>query len=735
MLTELEKQQFGIVEGLVEGKTPEEAHKMIMEAVSGLRSQVSYQRWLFERGWFRNLLYYAGNQWVTFDRSNRRFRERRLRKWVPKPVTNRFASTANSIAAAIENIKPDVSYRPATEDPDDVATAAVCEQITPVIDHETELKKIKSRLAKWTTLTGNAYASPHYDLSWDKGGRFIQHLQCPTCGTVSNPEDLDVIASCPECGSPELMDAVDGMGEPIGAEVPVGRMKVDIYSPFEIALDMQTEGIDNQFQILTSQSMDQAIIKKTWNPPWDIKEEPGFEEVKESYEYRNAIAYITDVSSYTTGRGHDKIPRGTVHKLHRLPDDTFPDGLHAVVVGNRVLEATQLPYTHKISKKEVKFLNFVHFGYESFPGRHYHKTPCDDLIPKQDQRNRIESLIELTIMRGAYNTWLLPLGSGISTLTGEPGQKVTWDPNQTNGAEPNLITANPVPPALPQWIEKIDRDFEELAGTFDVLKGNVPKGVSAGYAIQLLTERGFSRFGSVFSNWENAWKEMRKQELSIFRVYATEERIQNVMGQHGEWETQKFLGSDIMGGVDIVIESGESRPKSQLAMQASVEQLVKLGVLNPTEDPEQRYRIAEKYGMASVLGGVDTDIREASREFQEFMEGMEPKMKVWVDNHEVHMSQHRQDAKSDNFKKLPPEMQDFWSSHIMKHELGKVMQMAQVQQMMTQMFGPPPTADGGGEQTKTPAGPGSNGKMRSEGDKQPAAGGQIDQTNNVLRSK
>lgn len=711
----------------IDSKDPEGARRKILQAVEDLRSRTSHQRWLFERGWFRNLLYYAGNQWVTFDRSSRTFRERRLRKWVPKSVTNRFASTANSIAAAIENIKPDVSYRPSSTDPDDIATAGVCEKLTPVIDHETDVKTIKARLAKWTTLTGNAYASPGYDLNWDRGSRFVQDMMCQACGTVVAPEELDVIAKCPECGSPYLQDAVDQSGQPLGKEIPVGQMIVDVLSPFEVFLDIQIEGVKKQFQIMTSRTFDLDTIKRTWQPSFEVSEQLAGQDVKESYEYRNAIAYITDVSSYTTGQGGDKIPRATVHRLDRLPDEDFPEGVQVVVVGEDVLEVSRLPYTHLIDGRDVPFLPYVQFGYESFPGRHYHKTPCDDLIPKQDQRNRIESLIELTIMRGAYNTWLLPLGSGITNLSGEPGQKVHWDPNATNGASPSLVSSNPVPPALPSWIEKIDSDFEELAGTFDVLKGNVPKGVSAGYAIQLLTERGFSRFGSVFSNWETAWREVRKQELSIFRTYATEERIRTIMGQHGEWETQKFMGSDLMGGVNIVIESGEARPKSQLAMQASIEQLLKLGILDPNS-AEQKYRIAEKYGLASVMGGVDVDMQAAAKEFQAFLNGTEPRVNVWIDNAEVHMAQHRQDGKTDAFQQLPDKYRKVWSQHIMKHAMAIVMQSMQVQSAL----GIVPEPAGAPSKPRPKGGPGS---AEPKGDKAPSPLSQIDQTNNIMRSK
>jgi predicted nucleic acid-binding Zn-ribbon protein len=716
-----------VVEPLEEvSSDPYAAHEEIKRAIADLKRQTAYQRSLFERSWFRNLLYYAGNQWVSFDRNSRQYRERRLRKWVPKPVTNRFASTCNSIAAAIENIKPDVSYRPSTMDPEDIAAAAVCEQVTPVIDNETQVKTIKARLAKWTTLTGNAYARPSYDLTWEAGARFVQHIKCKTCGTTVDPAEVDVIPSCPECGGQYFDNAREEDGSPIGTDLPIGIMSLDVLSPFEVFLDMQNEGIKSQHQILTIQSMDLGVLERTWQlTAKDVKAETLDELVKEAFEYRNAIAFITESSNFSTNSGGDRIPRANVHRIDRLPDSLFPEGLYAILVGDKVVEALPLAFKHHIGDREVPFLNYVQFGYEAFPGRHYYKTPADDLIPKQDQRNRFESLIELQAMRGAYNTWLLPTGSGITSLTGEPGQQVTWDPSNTNGASPQFIQGQGIAMPLVNWVKIIDEDFEELAGTFDVMKGNVPKGVSAGYAIQLLTERGFSRFGSVFENWENAWQELRRQELSIFRVYATEERISTIMGKHGEWETQKFIGADIHGAVDVIIESGESRPKSQLSMQASIEQLIKLGIIDPA-DPEQKYRIAEKYGMASVLAGVDVDRREAAREFEAFMQQQPPIVQIWVDAHQVHMGQHGMDAKSDEFKRLPIELRKFWSAHIEAHAKAEMIKALTIQGGMLGPMGPGMGAGGGEAPIVAPGG---------EGMKSPAPSVQVDQTNNVLRSK
>src|SRR5262245_31766090 len=46
------------------------------------------QRWLFERQWMRNVWYILNRQWIYFDSRYGRWQDKRLAKWIPRPVTN-----------------------------------------------------------------------------------------------------------------------------------------------------------------------------------------------------------------------------------------------------------------------------------------------------------------------------------------------------------------------------------------------------------------------------------------------------------------------------------------------------------------------------------------------------------------------------------------------------------------------------------------------------------------------
>ena len=83
-------------------------------------------------------------------------------------------------------------------------------------------------------------------------------------------------------------------------------------------------------------------------------------------------------------------------------------------------------------------------------------------------------------------------------------------------------------------------------------------------------------------------------------------------------------------------------PKNQATERASIVELINLGVIQPS-DPEENYKILEKYGMTDIRGSFDTDVKEARKENEQFMDSapsgmpMLPKVVPFVQNSQVHL--------------------------------------------------------------------------------------------------
>jgi hypothetical protein len=132
----------------------------IDEAYSTARIRGQAERHAYERNWFRNILFFLGVQWIQYLPNSRLWLPRNLKKWVPRPVTNKFASHAVSIIQVLCSKTPEISCRPGSESPEDVATADVANRALEVILKEAGAKESRKLIAAWTTLTGTAFILP-----------------------------------------------------------------------------------------------------------------------------------------------------------------------------------------------------------------------------------------------------------------------------------------------------------------------------------------------------------------------------------------------------------------------------------------------------------------------------------------------------------------------------------------------------------------------------------------------
>jgi hypothetical protein len=191
-------------------------------------------RWSLEKVWYRNVLYYAGDQWIYCDNTQRRWRKKKLPGWVPDPVTNLVAPAADDNITSLLQQPPSFSFSPETTDPEDIASAKVASRINEVIARETRREKSARRVAAWVVLTGDAFVESYYDNDPKYGEIFIHYQQCQQCGFAASPSEVkDFDEKCPQCGGEEFNDAYETDGtycavctylgdeEEVGQECPV----------------------------------------------------------------------------------------------------------------------------------------------------------------------------------------------------------------------------------------------------------------------------------------------------------------------------------------------------------------------------------------------------------------------------------------------------------------------------------------------------------------------------------
>lgn len=693
------------------------AYKDKIEKIKLLRNKIkknnSTGRQNFEKDWYRNVLFYSGMQWISFSTTSKKWGKAKLDyDWIPTPVTNKFAAAVNTIKSIITQRIPRITIRPNTNSEEDVATAEIGDSITDVLDKEAQMEDVRKSAAPWLVITGNVFAYSYYDTSDEHGVTEIEMDQCKECRHVATSDEFvtESEQACPECQSQDIGPAMDAQANRLKISYPKGRLTTEVKSPFEVFFNGDIQDFYKVREVVLSKSVPVDEMKRRYPEFKDqIIPTAGSDSQLSEY-YLSSLAYVTSssVSGNTTTPGTsvsgERIEKNIMDEVFAFPSDDFEDGLYAVFAGDVVVEAGPL-----WSKDyEGKYFMPVAFaGGIKVPGKPWHKSPVDDLVKKQLQRNKFESLAELGILRMGSADWIIPEGTSADPITGEPGQKIKYRVGP-KGEKPEKVAGLPLNSSIFQFIQMIDRDFEELASTYDALKGQIPKGLKAFSGLKLLTERGYSQHSELIQNWEDFNRKITMHQLEIARSHFTEPRLRTIENKNGGWETKEFSKADLQGAVDVQVEAGSSTPKSQAAEQALILELIEMQLLD-MNNPATHYKAMERLGQADLMAGVDIDVKDASREWKDFAESVEDftfakeqgddipqasfklRFREEIDNNQIHYLDHVNRAKTPEFFNLPQEAQDEWVQHA---EMHKMALMKQAQAQARPAMPPPPPSRG-----------------------------------------
>lgn len=685
-------------------------------------------REIYERIWWRHHLYILGRQWIYLDKQAGQWLDKRLAKWIPKPVTNKIAETVAAIMSVFGSVQLSVACKPVGTNPKDVAAAETAGKYENPMREDHDMERVELESDFHVIATGNAFWHLWWDQNGGTGFTFVPYEQCATCTKVSTPLEIKTAGDvCPECGQAVFEQAVDEQGQPMGATLQHGRGRTDACSPLEVAVP----------SVYTNADDAPLLIRVRWrtkeycedNYPAAIVAALEFEKSSTErslnlYRGLQGAADIGSMPSSATPGGGSEDEGITEYELWMKPCRKYPKGLVLRCAGDGEnakivqLQSQGLPGPLPLVTPQGEHVwPWIHIGYEHFAGRMWRRSPLEHLIEKQNQINQIDSLIQLIIQRTANPVWLEPKGAEVKKFTGEPGLVVKYNPLIAGGnAKPERIEGAQVPSSLVKIREMLLSDIENLAGTYDIIKGQKPSGVEAFSALQLLVERSQSRYGPVLKNRGKAYRRWFSIALEMERKFGPDERSMAILGPNGGYTQQTFKRVDLLGSVRIEVEDGSQMPKTSLGKRAAIEQLKNFGVINP-QNPDTAYRILQIFGQTDLWPGLDYDVKSALSEQDAFEQwamtaqiappqmmlgpagaaivdpntgqpSMTPpqpdtpppgQVEIWH-NHMVHAAEHRKWANSDAVQRMlreRPELKPFVTWMIQQHDEAIAMQQAQ----------------------------------------------------------
>jgi hypothetical protein len=606
----------------------------LLEKFKKMKKEAFDQRHVYERQWLRNVWYYLNRQWIYFDTRRGQWQDKRTAKWVPRPVTNVVRDSIDTIRANFAAINYGSTARPIGNEPNNVLAASVADDYLPVLYSDHGMDQIMNEFDYWLLTTGNAWLHTCVDYDRKNGVTVINHETCIGCG-----QDFaeNVIAEsgqmCPNCKGVEFEPTIDpSTGLQVQDEQPKPKGITIPLSPFEIAFPLMYERYDlapytirmrwreaDYYKNHSDDNMRNLARKMTFakNPTERTMQ------IFKSLPFQNDLGFAPAFMGLGGGSNTDAEGM-TEYDVWIKPCEEFKDGAVLRFVGDSDPQVVHidgeklpgaLPYH---DAKGNPLFTFVHAEYDHVGGRAIGSGLVDPIIQKQDQLNRVDSLIEMIIMRTANPIWLEPKGAEVEKFTGEPGLVVKWNPLISGGnAKPERIPGENIPASIFQYRALLKEEIQEQTGASDILKGQKPAGVDAFATTNLLLERGLARHACAFKSRGHAHKMWAKFALEIEREFGEETRTNAVMAKTKGWAFEIYKKADLSGDMEVIIEEGTTTAKTGLAERAAVEHLNQLGLIN-RQDSAQVYEIYRKFGCTDLLPGLDGQVQECAMLLERF---------------------------------------------------------------------------------------------------------------------
>lgn len=723
------------------------------------RDRQDWQNLLFERGG-------PENQYIIWDNGTNRYVTRGddpkkggLPPWMPRPVSNLFANQIDGIISVLNQSKPAQTWKPQTEDDDDLATAEVCEHALPALYDEIGYDRLRPEINRSVALTDKVALALYYDNHPKWGTKPILAMSCPACGEFFMPEDLEALAGeteappsetdpalgetgpalddatgaedemdpaappapemdpdatpCPSCGQAALQDAVTPQGVPIGMDYPIGRMCAQMLPSFEFSLPQsaRTHRDDENPWILSHSRMSWEATYAEFPQHRDKLKETAGTAKKGGLQrgFADALRRLSSpraASEQASGGGDADGP--VLYRVWHDPIDTedayFPEGLYAIMVDGLLLEAGPLPFceTTKDGQKRY-FKNVLIRTFRATPSSQFGKPPADDLVPLQYNRNLLEALLMAILLHNAAPRTYLPLSVTLDKpITGVPGEIVTYR-SVTPGEVPQTANGINPPEGLYKWIEQIDNMFAKLSKLNAVLQGERPAGDPTLGEIQILKERGESAFAEPLLELVRFERQLSRMLLWIARDTVWVERLRQIKGENGAWEVKQFTNADLQGAVDVTIDEATAWPTSPLMQKLQLKEGMEMQLFALFQaDPELAGKIAEKMGLSEFKPSFDVDRKQVMRELDRWRAAHGPQDITPPDpvlqNLPFHLMHKLAFLKTEESEQLAQENPPLFAA--MKAHVQAIQQQLAMQQMQAAMAQAGPPAPGKGEPPK-----------------------------------
>lgn len=621
----------------------------------------------FLPAWYLNLGYYMGFQWLFWNHG--RLDRPKLESHRVMLVDNRIIGIVRTELAKMTKQKPSFQVVPVSGDQPDLESAMTGEKILTYLWRHLHMRERLMEVLEWSRVCGGGL----WKVCWDPAkGKQV--------AVVVDQEGNPVIHG--ETGAPMKPGDFEG-GLPEGLQpktIATGDVHIETISPFEFYPDPIAQNLDEAEWCIQVSVKSPEYVRQHY----DIAMEPDTDVSAGAAESRMFPSLMMGGTSY---KGIQ------VHEYWAKPNAERPEGRHAVWARGGILTEGPNPYCE---------LPYVMFRGIPVPGRFWPTSVTEHLRGPQTELNKIRSQIVENAQR-IGNPSLLASKQARIQYQGVPGERIDYD-DTTPNAQPSYLE----PPQMPNYVlqqqDRIEQSMQEISGQHEVSKAEVPPGVKAASAINLLMEADDTRLGPAIYEMEEALGEAGSRLLALVAQYWTDERTVMIAGEDHAWDVMSFRGAALKENTHVEVQAGSAFPQSKAARQAAIQDMLNLYFQYSGDQPMNQRNLGkimrdlEAGGLERLFGDVSGDESQINRENQLIGQGQPLPINAY-DNHQAHIDGHEEYQKSADYSRRPPPVKQAMEAHVAEHRqqllAGMVPPGSQMQLAPMNGAQPQPTTAGG----------------------------------------
>lgn len=577
--------------------------------------------------WERNVLYYQGVQHLIYNDTDR--------VWIPKKQ-NKYRSTTNLIRSGVDSLtslltknRPSIFVFSNSDKSEDKGKAKFQKTLLEAkfeIDNERDKY---NRAAKIGCLYGTVYRKDFWN---PNKGVYLKYNE------VQSEEEQQIY---------EEISKVSNI-ESKAKYYQIGDSDCKILTPNQVVPDLKNavDSLDDGYYIIEANIINVDVVKSVYS--------------KKGEGYTNNAKYINaSINKNTAMESHENLQGSTgldtggklksseentvlVLEAYVKPNKDIPNGLMIVVCCGKVLYIKESPYI----MTNGNWHPYSVFRWNKEPVRHHGSSLVDDVIEPQKRYNAINTFIVINRSYNAMPVTAVHKGSLIKKnyKDNSPGLTIEFV-----GQPPITLPGIPVDASIFKEAQEAEKAVKKGLGNYEILSGVKGTGVYSAALYNLMLEQVSSKFSTQIRDFERFIEKSQNLKANIYKINCNEPRPELIRRIKSLCiETPETVIDDFFNGrmsadeINLKIEVGSMLPKSRIAEQNNIKELMGLGFfgqVDPNVNPKGHDELAKLFGIKGSFTLTQEDVERAKWENDLLRQGKDADAVVRPnDNHMIHFN-------------------------------------------------------------------------------------------------